>query len=509
MSLNVQNSNQRGPASNNHLNPKPDDCDLAESLDLISSTALNSPSTIDKSAFVQSIARQEFREAQDQLLFIFPELKEPFQNSPLRGPLNRREVENVAMTPPPNPTSLVGRPPIAPPPTSSRGMSGLLWKRRDVFVRQWRPRWFMLYPEQGTLSYYLLTAYHPLPPANPNAANAVPNSIVTSTINNGYDTASVVSSAQIPPATTTPSTSSLPPLRSRTSSWDSVQQAASENTMDYDVVPRGTIYLYNCTVIINDALSKPNEHMYIFTIYKRQSSSISAESSRQSIHLAARTEALRAEWVAQIHAVCQSIQPPPSPVVGRGVPRRVATEPALPRSSRVITPTEAMQPRRLVLAPPSAEIADRHTESHEEDSQTVRSSLTRRRWAPIDLSAAFESVPPRLTHQIQAKMEKYIPLLSAILTDNNTDGWKQMMTPDHRSNLGSVSNHQVFQRLDTDSRCGVTLSSAIVHHSTVQVFHLLMNISERHKFEVNVAIDERMKQVNPYTFLDYYAYKPV
>ena len=35
----------------------------------------------------------------------------------------------------------------------STSMQGVLWKRRDVFRNRWRPRWFVLHPEQGILTY--------------------------------------------------------------------------------------------------------------------------------------------------------------------------------------------------------------------------------------------------------------------------------------------------------------------------------------------------------------------
>mmetsp|Transcript_17702 Transcript_17702/g.20281 ORF Transcript_17702/g.20281 Transcript_17702/m.20281 type:complete len:118 (+) Transcript_17702:124-477(+) len=44
-------------------------------------------------------------------------------------------------------------------PSSLRPMhiQGVLWKRRDVFKNRWRPRWFVLHPDQRVLTYYLLT----------------------------------------------------------------------------------------------------------------------------------------------------------------------------------------------------------------------------------------------------------------------------------------------------------------------------------------------------------------
>ena len=40
---------------------------------------------------------------------------------------------------------------------NNSSMQGVLWKRRDVFKSRWRPRWFVLHPEQHILTYYLLT----------------------------------------------------------------------------------------------------------------------------------------------------------------------------------------------------------------------------------------------------------------------------------------------------------------------------------------------------------------
>ena len=145
---------------------------------------------------------------------------------------------------------------------------GVLWKRRDVFKYRWRPRWFVLHPEQGVLTYYLLTA---------NVAQGLAS-----------------------PTSTTPA--SHYNARARTFSLDS---QVSENTVDYDVVPRGTLDLRggSITVQANERLSKPDDHFFAFTISAANSS---ATSSAPAIHLAARTPQGRRVWMERIRSVIQN-----------------------------------------------------------------------------------------------------------------------------------------------------------------------------------------------------------
>jgi PH domain len=117
---------------------------------------------------------------------------------------------------------------------------GVLLKRRDVFTAQWRPRWFRL--QEGMLTYYLLR---------------------------NQDTSITV----IP----------------------GIPIELSEN-LDSETVPRTTIALTGCVVTSEQALSRPEENLYVFSI---------ADSGGGPIcYLAATTELGRDEWIESLSMTC-------------------------------------------------------------------------------------------------------------------------------------------------------------------------------------------------------------
>jgi hypothetical protein len=212
---------------------------------------------------------QDFREASEQLLFVFPELRASF-----RCPSSTLESRSSTSSR----DGMVG----------SGGLgdrhSGVLWKRRDVFKNRWRPRWFALNPGQGILTYYLLNA--PNAPSS-SSSRTSPVTADTPSYTNGGGGNTLATR-------TTPSSSSSNDPRLRTTSWDSQVSGVSENSVDYDVVPRGTIFLLGCTVYVNDLLSKPSENLYAFTIRPPAQSNHrtgggGGGGGESSVHLAARS----------------------------------------------------------------------------------------------------------------------------------------------------------------------------------------------------------------------------
>ena len=131
--------------------------------------------------------------------------------------------------------------PISTPMTSER--DGVLWKRRDVFTGQWRPRWFRLQEDTGTLTYYLLR--------NQDAR-------ITAGTNHPVD--------------------------------------LSEN-LDYETIPRGTVYLSGCVVSADIAMSRPDENLFVLSITAPCKNS-------QPYYLADTTEEARDEWVENLSRAC-------------------------------------------------------------------------------------------------------------------------------------------------------------------------------------------------------------
>lgn len=166
---------------------------------------------------------------------------------------------------------------------------GVLWKRRDLFKNHWRPRWFVLHCDQHLLTYYLL-ANKDKSKRNNNTNNHRSNSTQT----NQQDTQSLAS-RQTTTTNTSVARASAVGIRSRTASEHS---NISQNTVDYDVVPRGSIYLLGSSVEANNMLSKPSENLYVFTITDHEHATF--------VHLAARSVEVRDEWMEQIMLACQA-----------------------------------------------------------------------------------------------------------------------------------------------------------------------------------------------------------
>jgi len=303
---------------------------------------------------------------------------------------------------------------------------GVLWKRRDVFKNRWRPRWFVLQPGQGVLTYYLLTA-------------PVSDNVATPMRRNG-------STSNLPvPATEPVST------RNRTSSWDS---NISENTVDWDVVPRGTIYLLGCSVAVNEALSKPSESLYAFTV--RPPGATDTE-----IHLAARTPEARERWVHNIGRVCRA---------GTNNERLLSTPPQVP------------------IANGSLELE----EVTEDDDELVEETA----WKCLGSeSTVFENVPPALVDRIRASFQTY----SAMCDEPTGLRWKKLFVR---------GDHTAYSKQDPQGR-SIVKSMALLDHPPKQVFNLIVDISRRQEFETNVRSCERAMVFNAFTFADYYVYNAV
>lgn len=387
-----------------------------------------------------SIVEDELRDAESRLFFIFPELRASFQQQ---------------------------HPSSAPSDTIMERQTGVLWKRRDVFKNRWRPRWFCLNPGQGVLTYYLLTS--PPPPSPP----PLPRS-------------------PDPADATTPPRGSSDAARNRATSWDSQVSNVSENTLDYDVVPRGTIFLLGCSCEVDEKLSRSHEKLYAFTIRP-------PNSSESNIYLAARTPEMRALWVEKINRVCR---------VGASSPRATTngTSPRaqLPRSIPFQTPPQRrLRTQHSIPEEASEDLANlseieesSEAAENDDDSQTCC-------WKSLGASETlYGNVPEQLALQIQEKLKTHLPLCAKDDDNNNSDeGWKQLFH--HKKN-----GHAAYQRVDEKGRSMVK-SVAILQHPPQQVFDLLVDISRRQDFETNVRSDDRLRTLNPYTFLDYYAYNAV
>jgi hypothetical protein len=348
---------------------------------------------------------------------------------------------------------------------------GVLWKRRDVFKNRWRPRWFVLSPGQGVLTYYLLTT-----PMSDAVAAPFAQTLPLASTPAGSTTATTATTTAFP--MTEPSRS-LPPLRNRTTSWDSV---VSERTVDYDVVPRGTIYLFGCTVAANHELSKPSEKLFCFTI-------LPPDSAETSIHLAARTADARAVWIQKIARVCGQTS--------------LVREPSRPTALPDIIETPATPTRRE----DTSDIYDMSAFEHEH-SETQHSEVENTapelsaddtiitvtpEWKSLgEASSLYADIPESLAGRLQNGLKH-----SLVLCDKGpASSWKKI--------FDDGTNRSAYQSVDELGIMSVQ-SHCLLHRPPKQIFNLLIDITRRQNFETNVRYTERLKRMNPHTFLDYYA----
>jgi hypothetical protein len=440
-----------------------------------------------------ALTNQDFRDASEQLLFVFPELRGSF-----RSPTTSSTLESHRAS-------------VNSSNNRSAGImavgdrhSGVLWKRRDVFKNRWRPRWFVLNPGQGILTYYLLNAAAVALPSSSSASPATTTTTTTPRMRTPDDSQHSNGSRNNINTPTSPhhqqqqqrpspssSSSSNHPRRGRTTSWDSQVSGVSENSVDYDVVPRGTIFLLGCTVAVNDLLSKPSEHLYAFTIQPPSSS------TESRVHLAARTVQARQIWVERIAIVCHR-RPPPPPVL---FPQQQQA-PSLP------TPTHFLQSPSTTLYQQQHSIPEDdvlHVVDDSPVSNNSNSSSRLNQWSTLGpTERLYQHLSASLITMIQEKINTYLPMCccpTAVDDFLQRSPWKMIM-----------QNDTIVAAVTTDGNTGRSIVQSRKRYTDLPVLHifsLLIDISRRHLYESNVQIDERVQILNDHTFLDYYSYKAV
>mmetsp|Transcript_11189 Transcript_11189/g.21316 ORF Transcript_11189/g.21316 Transcript_11189/m.21316 type:complete len:800 (+) Transcript_11189:91-2490(+) len=342
---------------------------------------------------------------------------------------------------------------------------GVLWKRRDVFKMRWRPRWFVLHPEQGVLTYYLLTA---------NVSEGLSSPSARPALRGGHTT----NSRETPRATE--SSSRLlrqvdPSPRIRTFSMDS---QVSENTVDYDVVPRGTLDLRGCQVEPNEKLSKAADHFFAFTIKAPQSSTAS------EIHLAARTPQSRRVWIERIQRVMGRHNN-----AGNSNAYRTNQE----EQEGGISEFASFSNRRITERLPEVE--------NEDELSSMPDNNNGMTWKQVGLdSVVYENLTPALMEQIQNKIQTFLPVIDE--TPGST-GWHQLFE------RGDHSAYQKEIPLSDSKSLTIIKSIAFLDHPPRQLLNLLLDSTRRGEFETNLKSEERLTRLNDYTVLDYYSYEPV
>ena len=129
---------------------------------------------------------------------------------------------------------------------------GLLYKQRDMFFTQWRPRWFVLHLDCQVLAYHFLTANEP-PQVDTNTF--------------------------------------LPFNKSAAQKIDREKDA-----LGFEPVPRRVVDLDNRHVAINDKLSDTSRDLYVFTL--------TPPDNGKPWHLATASVEERLVWFGMVAEIC-------------------------------------------------------------------------------------------------------------------------------------------------------------------------------------------------------------
>lgn len=271
-------------------------------------------------------------------------------------------------------------------------IQGILFKRRDVFRQIWRPRWFILSPQDAVMTYHLLSrdvgSHHHATPQEPQDM---------------------------------------------------------QSGVDYDVAPRGTIYLADCSIEANERLTRPQDNLYVFTITPP------LYSDTGPCFLATTSPESRDEWIQKLASACGA-----------------------------------------TTADDATSIA---TTDHGLDNiaSDERQQQVQVAWNTTPSRTVLNGVPRRLAQRIDSAIASYLPLL------NETRGWKLFLQDDN----GVTAYERRY------NHCFMLKTVASIPFPPKQVFSLLVDCKRRRDFETNVRHDERLEEFGSHTFLDYYAYQAV
>jgi hypothetical protein len=371
-------------------------------------------------------------------------------------------------------------------------MQGVLWKRRDLFKNHWRPRWFVLHHEQHLLTYYLL--------AN-NTTNLLRNQI---------------------------SSSSQQLDQSRSSSASSSTDDITTNTVDYDVVPRGSIYLLGTSIEINQLLTNPEESLYVLTLTDHETASY--------VHLAARSVQARDQWMQQISLVCSntnSVRQQPSTRQQPGKSLKTLLIPHLPTNIdwNAILPQNNNNDRLL-----TGDVYEKVGKMLQAINWVEAEELSRNHSWGTKLENATSQVGVTLPLEVSKQLEQVLTKAFSSSSTPDNDGWETLSTPELTNKLPVEMVDTMDQLLQTylpyieqkdhpdltfkfDTN-GVhasfhktkNLIRSIRHvqdHSAVDYLKLLWVFERDLELESNVTMQEPLHEYNSNTGLIYKAYQAV
>lgn len=385
--------------------------------------------------------------------------------------------------------------------SSGRRMQGVLWKRRDLFKNHWRPRWFVLHQEQHLLTYYLLSN------TNNRTTGRNPQQPQSSSIGN----------------------------RSRTASDSS---NVTQNTVDYDVVPRGSIYLLGSSIEPNQLLSNPSENLYVMTITDHENATY--------VHLAARSVEARDQWMLQINGVCRRRRQQLSRLLSTASTATAASTEPLTLKHLVQVHLDSCRTHvkwtsreTYILAPDI--YRDMEMLLHEVDFEDTSSSwkekllaarnendielsldilnklgdaldgalsaqsapsgptaqtttfTTSAKWKTLPTNLLHDNVPPSMVDGMEAVIQKYLPYV------------EQRDHPDLAFKYDAKGIHCSFHKTKQLIRSTRTVQD----HTAPDYLQLLWVFERDLELESNVTLQEPLLQYNVHTSLVYKAYQAV
>ena len=304
-------------------------------------------------------------------------------------------------------------------------MQGVLWKRRDLFKNHWRPRWFVLHREQHLLTYYL-----------------VANNSQQLLVDNNRNNRSRLSSSSI---------NSASQEEEEEEAAGATEETISSSSIDYDVVPRGTIYLSGSSIESNSILTNPEENLYVLTITDSQ--------EKNRVYLAARSVLERDKWIQQLHQVCH---------------QQSTT------SSTSMVPSSSSYPQQ-----------DQQQQEEEEQEQTLNNTTAK--WTTIPNKNLEEKLPKEMIATMDRLFETYLPYV------------EQIDHPDLLFKFEKNGIHCSFHK-------GKNLIRSIRNvegHSPLDYLQLLWNMERDVELEANVTAQEPLHTYNNNTAVLYKAYQAV
>jgi hypothetical protein len=309
---------------------------------------------------------------------------------------------------------------------ASTSMQGVLWKRRDVFRNRWRPRWFVLHPQQGILTYYLL---------------------------NGNSHPTATASTESPPNT--------PAAVNRRRADSDI----SLDTIDYDVVPRGSIYLGNasCMVEANESLTRPEERLYALTISDRDTG--------MHCHLACRSSTARDRWLDKI--------------------QEAITQHQIHTSQRSgIASGDYSQSVEPLRVPAAAAVPTLQEESKENATAEEEIICSVTKWTTVASADLTSGIPPPIVAKIDSLLETHLPYATEISHPDFKFAYDEEGV--------QVSSHKALPILRS--------TYSVKDHHPAEYLQLLWDFSQAPELEPNVRTQESLRALNKNTSIVHTVY---